>query len=42
MLGRICRHLRTGGYLFTGHSETLNGLDVPLVQMASTVYRKRG
>lgn len=42
VLNRICRHLRSGGYLFTGHSETLNGLDVPLRQKASTVYRKIG
>lgn len=41
VLNRICRHLIPGGYLFTGHSETLNGLEVPLVQAASTVYRKR-
>jgi chemotaxis protein methyltransferase CheR len=41
VLNRICRHLRPGGYLFTGHSETLNGLSVPLVQATSTVYRKR-
>ncbi len=40
VLGRICRYLVPGGYLFTGHSETLNGLNVPLVQKTSTVYRK--
>ncbi len=40
VLRRICRYLVPGGYLFTGHSETLNGLNVPLVQKTSTVYRK--
>ncbi|RNC71010.1 MAG: methyltransferase domain-containing protein [Desulfuromonadales bacterium] len=40
LLKRFCRHLIPGGYLFMGHSETLSGLDVPLVQVASTVYRK--
>ena len=40
VLNRLCRHLIPGGYLFTGHSETLNGLNVPLVQEKSTVYRK--
>jgi len=40
VLTRISRHLIPGGYLFTGHSETLNGLNVPLVQKTSTVYRK--
>ncbi|MGE0086022.1 MAG: protein-glutamate O-methyltransferase CheR [Desulfococcaceae bacterium] len=40
VLRRICRYLVPGGYLFTGHSETLNGLNIPLVQKTSTVYRK--
>ncbi len=40
VLSRICRHLRSGGYLFMGHSETLNGLNVNLVPATSTVYRK--
>ena len=40
VLKRICRHLRPGGYMFMGHSETLNGLNVPLSQAAPTIYRK--
>ncbi len=40
VLNRFCRHLVPGGYLFLGHSETLNGLDVPLVQTSPTIYRK--
>ncbi len=40
VLKRICRHLRPGGYMFMGHSETLNGLSVPLSQAAPTIYRK--
>lgn len=40
VLNRICRHLRSDGYLFMGHSETLNGLNVGLVPATSTVYRK--
>ncbi len=40
VLNRICRHLRSDGYLFMGHSETLNGLNVGLVPAISTVYRK--
>ena len=40
VLRRICRHLLPGGYLFIGHSETMHGLDLPLVQSAPTVYRK--
>jgi len=40
VLNRLCRHLIPGGYMFIGHSETLNGLNVPLVQASPTVYRK--
>lgn len=41
LLNKFCRHMAPGGYLFLGHSETLNGLDVPLVQVYSTVYKKQ-
>lgn len=40
VINRLCNCLVPGGYLFTGHSENLNGLSVPLVHMGSTVYRK--
>jgi chemotaxis protein methyltransferase CheR len=40
ILNNFCRHLQPGGHLFLGHSETINGLDVPLVQVNSTIYRK--
>ncbi len=40
LLNRFCRHLSPGGYVFLGHSETLHGLDVPLIQVAPTIYRK--
>jgi len=40
LLNRFARHLIPGGYLFMGHSETLNGLDVPLVSAGPMVYRK--
>jgi chemotaxis protein methyltransferase CheR len=40
VLNSICRHLKPEGALFLGHSETLNGLDVPLKSVVSTVYRK--
>ncbi|QTA81593.1 Chemotaxis protein methyltransferase [Desulfonema limicola] len=40
VLNRLCNYLVSGGYLFTGHSETLNGLNVPLVQTTSTVYKR--
>lgn len=40
VIGRLCRHLCKDGFFFTGHSETLSGLNVPLVQVAPTVYRR--
>lgn len=40
LLDRLCRYIRTGGYLFLGHSETVHGFDLPLVRTSSTIYRK--
>lgn len=40
VIQRICRHINPGGYLFVGHSETLNGMDVPLAQVNPTIYRR--
>jgi chemotaxis protein methyltransferase CheR len=40
LLNKFCTHLAADGYVFMGHSETLNGLDVPLVMVHPTVYRK--
>jgi chemotaxis protein methyltransferase CheR len=40
LLGRFCRYLKTGGHLFLGHSESVQGFDLPLVRIASTIYRK--
>ncbi len=40
ILSRICRHLSPGGYLFMGHSETLNGMNLPINQVTASIYRK--
>jgi len=40
LLNRFYRQMVPGGYLFTGHSETLNGLNVPFVRVHPAVYRK--
>jgi chemotaxis protein methyltransferase CheR len=40
VLNRICHHLNADSYMFLGHSETLNGLDVPLIPVTTAVYRK--
>ena len=41
ILCRFGQSLVPGGFLFLGHSETINGLDVPFEQVAPTVYRRR-
>lgn len=41
VLGRLCDHLRPGGYLFIGHSETIVGLNLPVVQVANTVFSRK-
>ncbi len=40
VLLRLCRHLRRGGFLFLGHTESLAGFQLPLQGFANTVYRK--
>lgn len=40
LMMKFHRQLTKGGYLFIGHSETLNGLNVPFTQVANTIYRK--
>lgn len=40
LINKFTRHLIPGGYVFMGHSETLHGMDVPLVQVIPTIYRK--
>lgn len=38
VLQRLCEHLRVGGYLFLGHSETLSGFQLPLKPVGPTVF----
>ncbi len=40
VLHRLCRHLRPGGYLFVGHSETIANMDLPLTQVSSAVFTR--
>jgi chemotaxis protein methyltransferase CheR len=42
VVNRICRNLAPGGYLFVGHSESLSGLDIPVRQVRTAVYRMAG
>jgi chemotaxis protein methyltransferase CheR len=38
---RQCRHLTPGGYMFIAHTESLNGLDVPLDLERNSILRRR-
>ncbi|MEN6615864.1 MAG: protein-glutamate O-methyltransferase [Syntrophorhabdus sp.] len=40
LLKKFCECTKKGGYIFMGHSETLFGMDLPLVQVSPTVYRR--
>ena len=40
VVGRLCRHLRPGGYLFLGHAESLAGKEHPLEWLGDAVFRR--
>lgn len=40
VIGKLCRNLAPGGYLFVGHAESLAGLDIPLSFVGTAIYRK--
>ncbi len=40
VIARQCALLRPGGYLFVGHSESVLGMEVPLVHEATSVLRR--
>jgi chemotaxis protein methyltransferase CheR len=40
VLRQLCSHLRPGGYLFLGHSESIVGIDLPVSQIANTVFQR--
>lgn len=39
VINKFAQHLTPGGYLFLGHSETINGLVTPFKRIASTIYQ---
>ena len=41
ILKKLTRLLEPGGYFFAGHSESLQGMDLPLTSVAPSTYRKR-
>jgi len=40
LLGKLVGRLMPGGYFFAGHSESLQGMDLPLISVAPSTYRK--
>ncbi len=40
IIARLLGHMRTGSFLFIGHSETLNAGNYPLARVAPSVYKK--
>jgi chemotaxis protein methyltransferase CheR len=42
VINKFCSHLKPGGLLFLGHSESIIGMNVPLKQVRPTVYRFEG
>ncbi|SIR36744.1 chemotaxis protein methyltransferase CheR [Rhizobium sp. RU35A] len=40
VLGRLCDCLIPGGFLFIGHSETATGFNLPIKQVANTVFKR--
>lgn len=41
VLKNLCRNLMPGGYLMIGHSESITGIDLPVKQVANTIFIKR-
>jgi chemotaxis protein methyltransferase CheR len=40
VLRRLCDHIRPGGYLVLGHSESAIGVDLPVVAIVNTIFQK--
>lgn len=40
VINKLCNKLRTGGYFFLGHSESISNMEVPLIQIKPTIFRK--
>jgi chemotaxis protein methyltransferase CheR len=40
LLQKLVRRLTAGGYFFAGHSESLHNMNLPLLPVAPSVYRK--
>ncbi|MFW5886171.1 MAG: CheR family methyltransferase [Bacteroidota bacterium] len=38
VINKLCTHLKPGGYLFLGHSESITNIKVPLQQIRPTIF----
>ncbi|MBN1951951.1 MAG: hypothetical protein JW801_12185 [Bacteroidales bacterium] len=41
ILSKLCMNLKSGGYLFLGHSESITGFNLPVTQIMPTVFKKK-
>ncbi len=41
IINKLSLYLRSGGYFFLGHSESIMGLNVPLEQVCPTVFKRK-
>jgi chemotaxis protein methyltransferase CheR len=41
ILQKLCLQLKAGGFLLLGHSESITGLELPIVQIRPTIFRKK-
>lgn len=40
VIKRLCNKLKPGGYFFLGHSESITNMDLPLVTVKPTIFKK--
>ena len=40
VINKLCIKLKSGGYLFIGHSESILGMNLPLEQIKPTIFRR--
>ncbi len=41
VINRLCDHLKPGGYFILGHSESITNMQVPLINIKPTIFRKK-
>ncbi len=40
VINKLCRHLRSNGYFFLGHSESITNMNVPLKHIKPTIFKR--